>query len=62
MVRGGQENTERWWRETVDLSDIHAQAWPNLSRNESRVVFIGVTVTADPVAVSADFAAIKLSR
>lgn len=62
VVRGGRENSGRWWRETVDLSDIHAQAWPDLSRDESRLVFIGVTVTADPAAVSADFAGIRLSR
>ncbi len=62
VVRGGQENAGRWWRETVDLSQIHAAAWPDLKRDKSRLVFIGVAVTADPSAGSADFSDIKLSR
>ncbi len=62
VVRGGRENAGRWWRETIDLGEIHALAWPGLDRAESRIVFIGITVTANPTAASADFAAIKLSR
>lgn len=41
-VRGGRENTRRWWLETVDLADLYAQAWPDDVRKQARITFIGI--------------------
>ena len=41
-VRGGRENTRKWWLEHVDLSDLYAKAWPNDNRRRARITFIGL--------------------
>jgi len=41
-VRGGRENTRKWWLEHVDLSDLYAKAWPNDDRARARIAFIGL--------------------
>jgi hypothetical protein len=41
-VRGGRENTKRWWLETVDLSQLYASAWPNDNFAQVRITFIGI--------------------
>jgi len=41
-VRGGRENTRKWWLEHVDLSDLYAKAWPNDNRRRTRIAFIGL--------------------
>ncbi|MBL4614710.1 MAG: hypothetical protein JKY27_07550, partial [Magnetovibrio sp.] len=41
-VRGGRENTRKWWSEAVDLSDLYAKAWPNDKRRKVRITFIGL--------------------
>jgi len=50
VVRGGRENRNRWWREHLDLSQIHALAWPGMDMAASRVVFAGISAveTAQP--------------
>lgn len=41
-VRGGRENTRKWWPEAVDLSDLYAKAWPNDNHRKVRITFIGL--------------------
>lgn len=41
-VRGGRENTRRWWPETVDLSELYAKAWPGEDMRRVRITFIGI--------------------
>jgi hypothetical protein len=46
VVRGGRENRGRWWSEHLDLSQIHAAAWPDVDMAQSHVVFAGISTAA----------------
>jgi len=62
VVRGGRENRGRWWNEHIDLSQIHALAWPGMDMAESRVVFAGISaVSADEIGTMR-IAGFRLSR
>jgi hypothetical protein len=61
-VRGGRENTRKWWREAVDLSRLHARAWPESPLVGTRVVFIGVVATGNASVAAANFAGMTLRR
>ncbi len=61
--RGGRENADGWWLETVDLADLYARAWPADEVAAVEVVFVGLEGAAgspsDPVA---RLAGVLLSR
>jgi len=61
-VRGGRENLRRWWREAVDLSALHAKAWPKVDMRASRIVFVGIIVGTGAPEAMANIAALRLSR
>ncbi|MEK9752695.1 MAG: hypothetical protein VW338_05715 [Rhodospirillaceae bacterium] len=61
VVRGGRENGSRWWPEHLDLSQLHAAAWPNVDMAASRVVFVGIS-TAAGAGGSMRLAGLRLSR
>ena len=44
IARGGQEQGQRWWIDTVDLSLIHHQIWPKDKPANMDIVLIGVAV------------------
>ncbi|MBT7248471.1 MAG: DUF3047 domain-containing protein [Rhodospirillaceae bacterium] len=61
-ARGGRENLGRWWAETVDLSALHGQAWPELDMRNTRIVFVGVVMMPSPRPATVNLAALRLSR
>jgi len=44
IARGGPEQGDRWWIDTVDLSAIHHQVWPQDDPTQMDIRFIGVAV------------------
>jgi len=61
-VRGGRENTRKWWRDTVDLSELYQKAWPNDERRTIRITFIGIAAAPHMPAVRGRVSAIELSH
>jgi hypothetical protein len=61
-VRGGREQVGAWWLETLDLSDLYAQAWPADNRNRVRIVFIGIAAEGGRPSSEADISGVVLSR
>ena len=61
-VRGGRENTRRWWLETVDLSEFYAKAWPGDDFRHVRITFIGIAAAPHTPAVRGRVAGILLSH
>ena len=61
-VRGGRENTGSWWLETVDVSTLYRQIWPEDNRASARIVFIGMTTVAGSPSAPAHISGITLSR
>lgn len=61
-VRGGRENTRRWWLETVDLSQLYANAWPDDDFRHVRITFIGIAAAPRNPAVRGRVAGILLSH
>lgn len=64
IVRGGRENTNTWWLETIDLERIYRDLWPDGDIQRARVVFIGLAVVAQPetATAAAHVSGIRLSR
>ncbi len=48
IVRGGVENVEKWWKETVDLSELYGRLWPQDNRTATRIVFVALVADAAP--------------
>lgn len=46
-ARGGPEQANRWWVDSVDLSQIHRQIWPNDDPSKFDITAVGVSVQAD---------------
>jgi hypothetical protein len=46
IARGGPEQANRWWADSVDLSLIHRQVWPNDDPARFDITAIGVSVQA----------------
>ena len=61
-VRGGRENTRRWWLETVDLSQLYATAWPRDDFRNVRITFIGMAAAPKMPAVRGRVAGMLLSH
>ena len=61
VARGGVENTAKWWREAVDLSEIYGRLWPEDNRDAARIVFVGFVSDAAP-RTGLRIAGLKLSR
>mgnify|MGYP005655735915 FL=1 len=62
VVRGGRENRNRWWVENLDLSHLHAQAWPEIDMANSRIVFTGISATGDIGTGTMQISGLRLSR
>ena len=63
IARGGRENANTWWLETLDLERIYRELWPGDDTSRARVVFVGLAVTPAPFAAPAAFVSgIRLSR
>lgn len=45
MPRGGRENANKWWMETVDLSELFKKSWPNESQRDVAISFIGIAAS-----------------
>ncbi|HEB79560.1 MAG TPA: DUF3047 domain-containing protein [Rhodospirillales bacterium] len=61
-IRGGRENDGTWWLETVDLSRLYADVWPDDRQGAVEVVFIGVAAAGGRKPTAAYISEIKLSR
>ena len=48
IARGGPEQGGQWWVDTIDLSLIHHQLWPNDTPGNIDVHVIGIAVEAAP--------------
>jgi len=42
IARGGNENTGRWWREGLSLSEPYAQLWPGEDMSQVRIAFLAI--------------------
>ena len=63
IARGGRENANIWWLETVDLERIYRELWPRDESARAHVVFVGLAVTSAPGENPAAFVSgIRLSR
>jgi hypothetical protein len=61
-VRGGQETTNDWKLETVDLSHLYAKTWPDDDIRKAKIVFIGIGVAKTREPHYASIGDIQLSR
>lgn len=61
-VRGGRENTRRWWNDAVDLSDLYTKAWPNDNSRHARIAFIGLAAAPSTKPVRGRISNILLMR
>lgn len=62
VVRGGRENRNRWWAENLDLSQLHARAWPDVDMANSRIVFTGISTHGGKSAGTMRISGLRLSR
>lgn len=42
IARGGLENSDRWWREGIELAKPYSQLWPGEDMSRVRVVFVAI--------------------
>lgn len=61
-VRGGRENTRKWWRDTVDLSELYKKAWPGDTSRTVHITFIGMAAAPRLPAVRGRVSGIELSH
>jgi hypothetical protein len=61
-LRGGRENTRKWWFETVDLSDLYAKAWPLDDFRHVRITFVGLAAAPTETVVRGRISGISLTR
>ena len=61
-VRGGRENTRKWWRDTVDLSELYKRAWPHDERRTIRITFIGIAAAPHMPAIRGRVSGIELTH
>lgn len=61
-LRGGRENTRKWWFETVDLSNLYAKAWPLDDFRHVRITFVGLAAAPTETIVRGRISGISLTR
>lgn len=61
-LRGGRENTRKWWFETVDLSELYAKAWPKDDFRHVRITFVGLAAAPTQTVVRGRISGISLTR
>lgn len=61
-VRGGRENTRKWWVENVDLSTLYAKAWPGDNHRKARITFIGLAAAPSSTVVRGRVSGILLTH
>lgn len=61
-ARGGLENTNRWWSEAIDLSDIYRRLWPRDELPDVKIMFVGFSVATDPHATKTQISNLILSK
>lgn len=61
-VRGGRENTGRWWRESVDLARLYKLLWPGEDLARTRIVFVAIQAGSNRMNAPAYFANLHLFR
>lgn len=61
-VRGGRENTRKWWLETVDLAELYAKSWPNDEHRRVRITFIGLAAAPTSTVVRGRVSGILLTH
>jgi len=61
-ARGGRENTGAWWDDSVDLSRLFKESWPNDDVLAARVVFIGIAAQSAPATQTMSVGGLRLSR
>lgn len=62
VVRGGNENVEKWWQETVDLESLYKRSWPSDRANMARISFVGISSAISPSALTMFLSDVRLSR
>ncbi len=62
VVRGGAENVERWWQETVDLAALYKRSWPTDQAHLARIRFVGIASAPSASALTTFLSDIRLSR
>ncbi|MAH83803.1 MAG: hypothetical protein CBB68_05505 [Rhodospirillaceae bacterium TMED8] len=62
VVRGGEENRDKWWLENLDLSRIYSIAWPDSDMAKTRIVFVGLSSTGSKIPERMRIMALRLSR
>jgi hypothetical protein len=62
IARGGPEQANRWWVDTVDLSLIHRQIWPADDQSLYDIRYIGISVQAAKSPAAMNLAEIRLMR
>ena len=62
IVRGGQENTNSWWSEAVDLYDIYHRAWPKDDIEKTQITFIGFGVLPGNKSIASFISNLRISR
>ena len=62
IARGGRENSEKWWTETLDLSDLYARLWPKDEIGRVKITFIGFASAATENRAGARFKNLILSK
>jgi len=61
-ARGGRENAGSWWDDSLDLSRLFRESWPNDDVLAARVVFIGVVSQPSPTPQTMAIGGLRLSR
>lgn len=61
-MRGGRENSKQWLIETVDLSLLYREAWPEDEMQKVEIAFIGIAGYGGKVEATAYFSGLRLSR
>ncbi|MEX0693086.1 MAG: hypothetical protein WD075_01450 [Rhodospirillales bacterium] len=62
IARGGPEQADRWWVDSVDLSLIHRQVWPGDDPANFDISAIGISVQAAGTGAAMNLAEIRLTR
>ncbi|MBM3566197.1 MAG: DUF3047 domain-containing protein [Alphaproteobacteria bacterium] len=62
VARGGRENANTWWLETMDLERAYRELWPREDLARTRIVFIGLAVLDHAEPAAGHISGVRLSR